>query len=191
MALAPGQDRLPCGTALDALVAQITDATPPPDPAHQAQCPFCQTALGDLRRGWDDLQDLARAPVPIPPGLTARVMTRVRSLARRAAGHVILAGPRGHTHISHDVVSQIARQAALTVPGVVFASARSTPAQPADAARLDLAIRVVATYGPALHALAAAVRATLRRQLPRLTGARAETIDITVADIARPATTEP
>jgi len=186
MALVPNHDRLPCGVALDTLLAQITDGTAPADAAHQNACPFCQTALGALRGGWDDLHELAREPVAVPPLLTARIMTRVRILARRAADHVVLAGSRGHTRIPHDVVARVAGRAALAVPGIVFASAALSPSDASDVVRVDLAVRLVTAYGPALDSLAAVVRASLRRDLPRLTGARVETIDITVADIADP-----
>src|SRR3954470_18103035 len=162
MALDRNHDRLPCDVELDTLVAQITDDAPAtaPDLAHQASCPYCQTALRGLREAWSDVQALARTPVPIPPGLTARIMHRVRDLARHAAENLILTGTRGHTQISHTVIAQVARRTTMAVPGVLFASAQLTPGHPDDPGRLDLAIRLVTIYGPALEAIAAAVRST-------------------------------
>ncbi len=186
MALDPNHDRLPCGIELDSLVDQITEQTAPRDPAHQASCPYCQTALRGFRQGWSDVQTLAGAPVPIPPGLTTRIMTRVRALARRAAQNIILAGAHGHTQISHQVIAQIARRVTLAIPGVLFASAQPEPGKPVDPLRVKLTLRLITTYGPALHPLADAVRATLNRRLPNLTGATIENIDITFTDIDQP-----
>jgi uncharacterized alkaline shock family protein YloU len=184
MALSPQQNELPCGVELETLVTQVADGATAPDPTHQTHCPYCQRALGDLRRAWGDVQTLASAPVPIPAGLTLRVMSRVRILARRAGDNIVLAGTRGHTQISHSVIAQVARSAALTVPGVLFASVRLTPGQTAAPARLDLAIRLVTTYGAPLQPVAAAVRAILRRRLPAVTGADVAAIDVVFADIA-------
>lgn len=183
MALDPKPERLPCGVELDALVAQVADDAPGPDAEHEATCPYCQTALRGLGAAWGDFQSLARAPVPIPRGLTARIMHRVRDLAHRAAQNVILASTRGHTQISHTVIAQVARRAALAVPGVLFASAQPTPGQAKDPDHLTLSVRLVTTYGPTLHAIADAVRTTLRRRLATLTGAEVERIDITIIDI--------
>jgi len=188
MAIDPSRNRLPCGVELGTLVDQIAEATPPRDPAHQAHCPYCQTTLRGFRQGWNDLQTLAGAPVPIPPGLTTRIMTRVRVFARRAAEHIILAGSRGHTQISHQVIAQIARRVALATPGVIYASAQPQPDKPTDPIRVKLTLRLIAAHGPALRPLATTVRAAIHQRLPRLTGATIDTIDITIADIADPDT---
>ncbi|HEY6396307.1 MAG TPA: hypothetical protein VIX82_02520 [Solirubrobacteraceae bacterium] len=179
-------NRLPCGVDLGTLVDQIAEGTPPRDPAHQAHCPYCQTSLGGFRQGWNDLQTLASAPVPIPPGLRTRIMTRIRVLAHHAAENIILAGSHGHTRISHQVIAQIARRVALATPGVIFASAQPQPDERVDPARARLTLRLIATYGPALRPLATTVRAALHRRLLHLTGATIDTIDITIADIAYP-----
>lgn len=188
MAIGPSHNRLPCGVELDTLVDQITEGTVPPDPAHQAHCPYCQTALRGFRQGWSDLQTLAGAPVAIPRDLTTRIMTRVRVLARRAAQNIILAGVHGHTQISHQVIAQIAHRIALKIPGVLFASAQPDPGEAADPTRVKLTLQLITAYGPALHPLARAVRAALHRRLPRLTGAGIDTINIVIADIAEPDT---
>lgn len=186
MALDVNHDRLPCGVELDSLVDQITEQTDPRDPAHQARCPYCQTALRSFRQGWSDVQTLAGAPVLIPPGLTTRIMTRVRALARRAVQNIILTSARGHTQISHQVIAQTARRVALAIPGVLFASAQSEPSKPADPIRVQLTLRLITTYGPSLHPLAKVIRAALEKRLPRLTGATFDNIDITFTDIAEP-----
>jgi uncharacterized alkaline shock family protein YloU len=180
------EDRLPCGTALDDLVTQVTEQAPSTDPGHQAQCPYCQTALHGLTRSWADIRALAAEPVPVPAGLTARVMSRVRELAARMTTTFVLAGALGDTRISHTVIGQIARRAALTVPGVLFASAQARPGQPTDPARLIFTLRLVIAFGPAADALADAVRAVVHQHIPRLTGATVSSIDITIDDIAPP-----
>jgi uncharacterized alkaline shock family protein YloU len=181
--MTPPEHRLPCGAELDALVTQVTDETPPPDPAHQLRCPYCRTALHALTRSWADVQTLAAEPVPTPPGLSARVMGRVRELAVHMTTTFVLATARGHTRINHGVIGQIAHRAALTVPGVLFASAQAGPGHATDPARLTLSLRLVIAFGPAAHALADAVRAAIREQLPRLTGATVSSIDVTIDDI--------
>jgi uncharacterized alkaline shock family protein YloU len=186
MAMTAPEDHLPCGIALDDLVRQVTEEDPTPDPAHQAGCPYCQTALRGLARSWADVQALAAEPVPVPAGLTARVMSRVRTLAARMATTFVQADVLGETRISHTVIGQIARRAALTVPGVLFASAQARPGRPTDPARLILTLRLVIAFGPAADALADAVRAIVHQRIPRLTGATVSSIDITIDDIADP-----
>ncbi len=186
MALSRDHDRLPCGVELDSILVQVTEGAPPRGRVHQASCPYCQTALSGFHQGWSDLRMLAQQPVPIPPGLAARVMTRVRALARRTLENVILAGSRGHTQIAHGVIAQVARRAALTIPGVVFATAQPVAPDSADPTRISLTIRIVANYGPKLGPLAAAVRARLPRRVLHLTGASVDAIDIIVIDLAAP-----
>jgi len=186
MAVTPPHDGLPCGVELDALVLQVADDVAPADPTHQAGCPFCQTALAALGRSWEDLQALAREPVPVPPGLTTRIMVRVRALAARMATNFVVAGLHGQTRISHTVLGQVTRRAALAVPGVLFASAHPAPGVPTDPGRLTVAVRLVIAFGPRADALASAVRASIRRRVPRLTGAEVSRIDIVVEDVAEP-----
>jgi uncharacterized alkaline shock family protein YloU len=187
MALSRDENRLPCGVELDSILEQVTEGAPPPAPAHQASCPYCQTAMSGFHQGWRDLRTMADEPVPIPPGVAARIMTRVRALARRTLENVILVGSGGHTQIAHAVIAQVARRAALAVPGVVFAYVQPAPPDSGDPTRISLTIRLVATYGPKLGPLAAGLRARLQRRVLHLTGARVDAIDITVIDLAWPA----
>ena len=122
--------RLPCGAEIEQLVAQVADTEPAADPAHQAHCPYCQATLRRLRDAWEDVHTLANQPVPIPPTLTAQIMARVRILARHATDSILLGHPRGETRISHALVGRVIQRVALTVPGVIFASARPIPTNP-------------------------------------------------------------
>jgi len=174
---------LPCGVDLDSLIAQVAEDRPPADPAHQANCPYCQVSLRAFRGGWRDVQALADEPVPIPPGLTERIMVRVRALSARLVDSIQLATPRGDTRVSHAVVGQVVRRAALAVPGVLFASAHPRPHDPPEPARLSVAVHLVVAFGPALDALAAAVRAVIHQRVPALTGADLGRIDLTIEDV--------
>lgn len=186
MALDPNHNQLPCGVSLETLIAQVTDQLPAPDPAHHAHCTYCQTAQSAFHHSWSDMQTLAHAPVPIPSGLTTRIMTRIRELAARAAHSIILATPRGHTQISHHVIAQIGRRVAQATPGVLIASAQPEPDQPGDPTRINLAVRLITTYGPALPTIADAVRSAVYRRVTTLTAAKVKRIDIAFTDIADP-----
>lgn len=176
-------ESLPCGVRLEDLLGQVVDAAAPPNPEHQSSCPYCQSALRRLRQSWADVMELTSEPVSMPPGLTARIMTRVRALAAQATGAILIGHPFGETRVSHAVVGRIAQRLARTVPGVVFASARVEPRDPPQPGRMDLSIKLVVALRPSLHRLADSVRETVRRRTPRLTGARVERIDITIDDI--------
>ena len=184
--MTPEPRRLPCGADLEQLVTQVADTEPPTNAAHQARCPYCQATLRRLRDAWQDLHTLATQPVPIPPTLTAQIMTRVRILARRATDSILLGHPRGETRISHAVVGRVIGRVALTVPGVIFASARPIAHQPPDPRRLSVTIRLVVAYGPAIEALVQAVREIIDRHVPTLTGAQLTQIDIAIEDITTP-----
>jgi Asp23 family, cell envelope-related function len=179
------QDKqLPCGVTLAALVVQVAEEEPPARPAHQSRCPYCQEALRKLAHGWDHVQELTREPVSMPPELTARIMARVRALARQVADFIVLGQPRGTTSVSHAVITRTVARHAAAVPGVVFASARPTAHHAPEPGRLGVAIRLVVSYGPPIEQLARAVRERVRRRVPRLTGAELSSIDISVDDIA-------
>ena len=179
-------ERLPCGVALETLLIQIADHSPVGDPAHQASCPYCQAALRRLRQGWEDLQAVARQPVAIPDGLTAKIMAQVRALAGYVADSVLLGRRRGETRVSHAVIAALVQRLALRVPGVVFASARLRSPEPTQPRRVTLVLKVVVAFGPAIERIVDSLRETLRRRIPALTGAELERIDITISDIAQP-----
>jgi uncharacterized alkaline shock family protein YloU len=115
--------------------------------------------------------------------LTGQIMERVKVLAAQTADFILLGHARGETRVSHAVVARVAQRLARTVPGVVFASARVEPHDSPLPDRVDLSIRLVVSFGPALHRVADAVRKIMRRQLLRLTGAQPNQIDIRIDDI--------
>jgi uncharacterized alkaline shock family protein YloU len=69
---------------------------------------------------------------------------------------------------------------------VHFASALPAAGEPAYPTRLGIAIRLVIAFGSPVEPIADAVRASVRRRVPRLTGAEITTVDILVMDITGP-----
>jgi hypothetical protein len=168
--------RLPCGTSLLGLVAQVADGTPPVDPAHQADCPHCREALDRLRGADRDLRSLAAVDVRAPRGLSARVLDGLR----RERGRIVLrAGPEGRDTVTDTIVGQVARRAATDVPGVRFASVTTTEHQ--DGVHLDL--RITADLGPALGPIADAIRELVVDRVARLTGVAVVRIDVVFDDV--------
>jgi uncharacterized alkaline shock family protein YloU len=183
MAMIAPDERLPCGVTLEALLMQVADGEPAGDPAHQRTCPYCQTALRRLEQGWADVKVLTLQPVAIPRGLTAMIMQRIRTLTGYLVDSILLGHRRGETRIRHTVVAKIIRDLAATVPGVVFASVELSPQQPPHPRRVNVAVRLIVNFGPAMERVADAVRLVLRRRIPPLTGAELDRIDITISDV--------
>jgi len=179
-------ETLPCGVTLEALLMQVADGEEVDDLTHQRTCPYCQAALRRLQQGWADVQALALQPVAIPRGLTAMIMERIRTLAGYVTDSILLGHRRGETRISHTVIANHIQNVAATVPGVVFASATLSPRQPPDPRRVNVALRLVVTFGPIIERVADAVRQVLHRRIPRLTGAQLGRIDIIISDVIDP-----
>jgi len=178
--------RLPCGVEFEALLDQVADDEPAPNTAHQDNCPYCQAALRRLRQDWTHVHSLAQEPVPIPEGLTAKIMARVRTLAGHLADSILLGYPRGETRISHVALSRTIQRLAAIVPNVAFASVKLLPHDPPQPRRLNVTIRLIVTFGPPIERIADAVREMLNRRVTSLTGARLDRIDITINDITEP-----
>lgn len=185
MALDGARGGLACGTPLEALIDQVAEHHTPVDPAHQASCAYCQAALVALGEAWGEVLAFARVPVPVPAGVTERIMSRIRALIARIGDSVVLIGARGETRVSERVVGRVARAAALTVPGVVLPSAMRIVVDPRDPRRVRLGLRLVIAFGPSIDALASAVRAQVSAQVWAQTGARVAGVDIAVEDIVR------
>lgn len=179
-------ERLPCGASFAELLAQVVDHQPPSDPAHQATCPFCQSALRRLRQDWAQVEALTLQPVELPPGLIVKIMTRVRTLTAQVADSVVLGGVSGETRISHVAVSRVIQHLAATAPDVVFASVKLLPHKPAHPRRLSVAIQLVVAFRPAVKTIAEGVRDRIRRRATPLTGAELTRIDIDITDITDP-----
>ena len=175
MSTYPGE--LPCGADVMALVDQVYDGAPPENPEHQRTCPYCQEAISRLRAALGQLRDLAGETIRPPRGLSGRVLEQLR---RERETVVIAEGPLGRDTVNEIIIAQVARRAALCVPGVRYASC---VAELADSGAVDLEVNVTAELGPSLPSLADAVRALVLTHTAALIGARLGRIDVTVDDI--------
>jgi len=180
VALTDLSERLPCGTKLTALIAQVADGAPAVDPAHEAKCPYCQGSLGRIRELWSDVRALADEPVRAPRGLLDEVIARVSG---PVGAVTVRDATRGHTQVSEAVLAGVARKIAQAMPAVAFASVLARAAGPGAVA---LRVRLVVAYGPSLPVLAAAVREQIVTHVRRLTGVQVTEVEVSVDDLAAP-----
>jgi uncharacterized alkaline shock family protein YloU len=181
-------ESLPCGADVAALVEQVGDGWAGERSAHQATCPYCQTALEELGRLWAPVDRFARAPVRVPAGMAVAVLGRLRELVG-GGGQVLLGGERGVTRVSMWALGRMAALAAAGVPGVravlgrvVNARGERRSGRPPVAVELEL----VTEYGDSAVEVGEAVRRRVRAELATLAGVDAETVDVTVEDVAGP-----
>jgi uncharacterized alkaline shock family protein YloU len=184
------------------LLAQVAEGDRPADPDHQRGCPYCQSALVDLRRLWVPVAELAAQDVRAPSGLVEAVLARIRELTRDP-WYVAVPGPEpgGQLRVAARVVAAVARLAAAGVPSVGFALGRAV-APPAmtlqgdgtDSAgdhtiaggAVEIAVDITVDYGAPLHLVAQAVRRRIVSDLHRHTGLTSGTIDVNVIDVHPP-----
>ncbi len=116
---------LPCGTDVDLLLEQVADGRGTDRDIHQQQCVHCQAALSELTVLWAPVAELAAAPVPAPPGLTAAVMSRIRSLVHDI-WYTLELTESGTIRIAARIVAALARDCARMIPGVRVVLGRSS-----------------------------------------------------------------
>src|ERR1700730_9810240 len=116
---------LPCGPDVDLLLEQVASGHGADRDAHQRQCVHCQAALTELSVLWAPVDELAAEPVTAPPGLTAAVMSRIRSLVRDI-WYTLEITEMGTIRIAARIVAALARDCARLIPGVRVALGRST-----------------------------------------------------------------
>ena len=192
---------LPCGADVDLLLEQAAVGRGHDLDAHQRECVHCQAALGEFTALWAPVSELAAVPVPAPPGLTAVVMSQIRTLVRDI-WYTLEVTEIGAVRIAARIVAALARDSARMIPGVRVALGRSTEGQTAALAEkatfghrhpnaavgvlgrtavVDLAVAV--TYQNPVHEVARDIQrhvtATLRDQV----GLRSVTVNVTVDDI--------
>jgi uncharacterized alkaline shock family protein YloU len=179
---------LPCGADVAALVEQVGDGRAAERSAHQATCPYCQTALEELGRLWAPVDRLARVPARVPAWLRLAVLGRVRELVG-GGGQVLLGGGRGVTRVSMWALGRMAALAAAHVPGVravlgrvVTARGEARSAGPP----VEVRVEVVTEYGDNAVEVGEAVRRRVRAELAALAGVDAETVEVTIEDVAGP-----
>jgi uncharacterized alkaline shock family protein YloU len=192
---------LPCGADIDLLLEQVADGRAQDQDAHQLSCVHCQAAIGELAGLWAPVTELVVSPVPVPPALTAAVMSRIRALVHDI-WYTLEVSDIGVIRVAARIVATLARDSARMIPGVRVALGRSTRGDIAAlteratfghrhpqaavgvlgrTAAVDLAVAV--TYGPEVHEVAREVQrhviATLREQV----GLQNITVNVTVDDV--------
>jgi len=166
-----------CGASLAAIVRQGFEDAPPADPLHQAGCEHCRRSLAAVRALKADMDRFAAEPVAVPD-VAGQVLARLRRDWTRVP---VAAGARGATTVTHSIVGDVARRAAMALPAVTFASVEVvTPAgEPAA-----LTVRLIVGYGPALEAVADAARELVARAVEELVGVRVGRVDVLVEDLS-------
>jgi uncharacterized alkaline shock family protein YloU len=197
-------DRLPCGMPVDDLLTQVTDRTPPPDPAHQHSCPHCRAAVAELEDLWAPVRDLAAEDVRAPAGLLQAVMGQIRDLSRNSWS-AVLDDPLGRTRIAARVVGAVARLAAESVPHVTLALGGGRVATPtdttADPARIAgrrseaatdvgvagshvvVDVQIAVDYGAPVWQVAERVRNRIAQHIATQTGLTASEVNVAVVDV--------
>jgi hypothetical protein len=133
-------------------------------------------------RLWGEVRAFAREPVPVPVGLTERIMSRISALIARMAGSIVLIRARGDAYQrARGCPGRACRRA--DVPGVALPSVRWIGVDPRERSRVRLGLRLVIAFGPSIDALASAVRAQVSARVSAQTGARIAGVDIAVEDI--------
>ena len=192
---------LPCGVQVDALLEQVADGHAADLDAHQQDCVHCQAALTELAVLWAPVTEQAATPVPVPPGLTAAVMSQIRGMVHDAWYTLQVTDPGG-IRIAARIVARLARDAARVVPGVRVALGRSTQdrlaamAERATAAHrhphaavgvlgqtavVDLAVAV--SYGDPVHEVARDIQRQVITTLRDIIGLQSVTVNVTVDDV--------
>jgi uncharacterized alkaline shock family protein YloU len=116
---------LPCGADTDLLLEQAAQGRGADWDAHQQLCVHCQAALGEFTALWGPVAELAAAPVSVPAGLVAAVMSQVRRLMHDI-WYTLEATEIGAVRVAARIVAALARDSAELVPGVRVALGRST-----------------------------------------------------------------
>jgi uncharacterized alkaline shock family protein YloU len=192
---------LPCGAEVDLLLEQVTDGRGADLDTHQLQCVHCQAAIAEFTTLWEPVAELASSPVPVPPGLTAAVMSQVRGLVRDM-WYTLQNTDLGSIRIAARVVAALARDSARMVPGVRVALGRSTHSKQAALAEratfgqqhphaaagvlgrtaaVDLAVAI--SYGDPAHQVAKDIQQYAIAALRDSLGLKTVTVNVTVDDV--------
>lgn len=199
MAMNDRNGRLACGTQVGVLADQVAEHASPIDPRHQADCPHCRAALGELEQLWGDVRELAREEVEIPGGLVTAVLRRVRREREEHAGpslpleqvvprlvrHALLRGSRGHTQIADSVIAKLIRHTVLATPGV-GSLARGSEGLSVSVEQDEVGVRIglVVDLSVAIPPLVQALRVRVEREIEGIAGLRLSTFDVSVIDVS-------
>jgi len=192
---------LACGADVDTLLEQVADGHARQLTDHQRDCVYCRAAIGELSALWGPVRELAATPVPLPPGLTEAIISRIRRLVRDA-GYTLQMTDGGALRIAARIVAALARDAAGRVPGVRLALGRTVPGTLSAAAEnvllsargtrtaagvlgrtavVDLAVAV--SYDRPVHHVARDIQKQVAAALRNDLGLRAATVNVVIGDI--------
>ncbi|WHT21577.1 hypothetical protein N8J89_11100 [Crossiella sp. CA-258035] len=178
---------LPCGRLRGDLLALVVDGELEPADAelagHARDCPHCQTELGALDGRWGAVRAAAKAPVPIPDGLAARMLAGVRGLRGVfSAADAELDQGEGRLTVSARAVLTLARQFAVDavheLPGVHLRGLTG------DGAAITVSVSV--RYGVAADLVAQRLRQDLRARLAGSLAEAAPEVIVEVGDVLPP-----
>jgi uncharacterized alkaline shock family protein YloU len=194
-------DALPCGAEIDPLLEQVADGRATDWDSHQRDCVHCRAAIAEFTALWAPIAQAAATPVPVPPGLTAAVMSQIRLLIRDV-WYALQTTEDGAIRIAARIVAALARDSARLIPGVRVALGRSTYSKIAALAEratfqhrhphaavgvlgrtvvVDLAVAV--TYGDPVHAVARDIQQHVIAALRDQIGLKTVVVNVIVDDI--------
>jgi uncharacterized alkaline shock family protein YloU len=192
---------LPCGAEVDPLLEQVADGHAVDLDAHQRECVHCQAAIAEFTALWTPVTETAATPVPVPPGLTAAVMSQIRVLVRDV-WYTLQTTELGAIRIAARIIAALARDSARTVPGVRVALGRSTYSKMAALAEqatfkhrhphaavgvlgrtaiVDLAVAV--SYGDPVHDVARDIQRRVITTLREDIGLKTVVVNVIVDDV--------
>jgi uncharacterized alkaline shock family protein YloU len=195
-------DTLPCGAEPEPLLAFAADhALPAPD-SHEANCPFCQAAIGEFVDLWQPVDRWATRPVSVPEHFAATVMHRVRRIVQ-SPRHAAAVTALGVTTVTSWVLGLVATAATLDTPGVTAITGSPRPhrrrggrrryevrygADGVDISELgetDIGVTLAITARPDanLTELADLVRHNVMAAISRQTGVTTAEVDIAIDDV--------
>lgn len=199
--------RLPCGSELAELIAQVADDSPPANPEHQASCRHCQAALRELDSLWGRVRELAREEVSAPYTIVRTVMRRIRALSLpplpipledvvpQLVRHALVRQERGTTRIADSVLAGIVGLTLREFPAVEPAGGALErvrgrfrgAAKGVEIAVTDegviVDLRLIVDYGLPLPSVAELVRAQIVERIAQMTGIAAIEVNVLVEDV--------
>ena len=194
--------RLPCGRAVDDLMAQVTDGGAPVEGEHQRRCAHCTAARAELEALWQPVRALAAERVRAPSEVLQGVMARVRELME-PGWYAVVSEPEGKTRIAARVLGAYARLAAEEVSGVTLAigggrtgestSAAEIAGDPGEAAsnvgvagaHVVVDVDVVVQMGVSISAVGREVQERIADRIAAYTGLTTHQVRVTVVDVVR------
>lgn len=186
-------DVLGCGALVVDVVDQVDAGRLEPADSHQAHCRYCRSALRDAATSRQALDLLRATSEPVPAGLVERVMHEVRR--DRRTGSTIELAPGSHRpgrvpvpgslRVHQQVVADLARVAATTVPGVTVARS-SAVGRIGPPGAVDVDLGLLTDGRTPLPDLAVAVRRAVRAALVRAIGAQQVQVELTALDVLPP-----